>query len=136
MARYTFKCEHFDYNNFTGKEEGVSSTHTLEFRADSLTAMLEQYEMFLRGAGFYFDGNLDIVDDSQWSEMSEEEVEQDNSRERWAATVHSLMNPPSFRANGSVCETCGLNKEMMQRHNCYDDNCPVHAPKAKIAEGV
>lgn len=134
MARYTFKCEHFNYNNFTGKEEGVSSTHTLEFRADSLSAMLEQYEMFLRGAGFYFEGNLDIVDDSQWSEMTEKEVEEDNSSQRWAATVHSLMNPPTFRVNN--CEICGLDKKMMERHNCYDDNCPVYAPKAKIAEGV
>jgi hypothetical protein len=61
MARYTFICEHFDYNNWNGKEEDVASKHTTEFRADDLTTMLENFEMFLRGAGFQFDGVLDVV---------------------------------------------------------------------------
>lgn len=129
MSRYTFTCEHFDYNDFTGKEEKVSSKHTVEFRADTLETMLENFEMFLRGAGFHFDGQLDIVQDEEF----ENEQEHDNSA--WQATVHSLMNPPKFRANVTGCEVCGLDKRMMERHNCYDDNCPVHAVMKKIAEG-
>ena len=39
------------------------STTTREFNADSLPAVLTEFELFLRGAGFYFDGNLDFVDD-------------------------------------------------------------------------
>ena len=61
MARYTFTCEHFDYNDFTGDEQNVASKHTTEFRADTLETMLENFEMFLRGAGFQFDGVIDIV---------------------------------------------------------------------------
>ena len=62
MARYTFTCEHFDYNNFTGDEIGVASKHSTEFRADTLETMLENFEMFLRGAGFQFDGVIDVVE--------------------------------------------------------------------------
>jgi len=129
MSRYTFKCEHFDYQNLWDKNEKVASTMNQEFRADDLNTVLENFEMFLRGAGFYFEGRLDIVNEEEWTESTEdEEWEAEQSKERWAATVHSLMNPPKFRA--SACEVCGLNKSMMKSHNCYDDNCPVHAPKS------
>ena len=129
MSRYTFKCEHFDYNNPFNPEERISSTITQEFNAESLSDVLENFEMFLRGSGFHFDGQLDIVKEDEF----ENEQEHDNSA--WQATVQSLMNPPKFRANATGCEVCGLNKEMMKMHNCYDDNCPIHAPKEKIVEG-
>ena len=61
MARYTFTCEHFNYNDFNGDEQDVASKHTTQFRADDLTTMLENFEMFLRGAGFQFDGVIDVV---------------------------------------------------------------------------
>jgi hypothetical protein len=61
MAKYTFTCEHFDYDNYRGDELDVASKHTTEFRADTLETMLENFEMFLRGAGFQFDGVLDVV---------------------------------------------------------------------------
>jgi hypothetical protein len=61
MARYTFTCEHFDYDMFRGEENGVASTHITQFRADDLTTMLENFESFLRGAGFHFDGVIDVV---------------------------------------------------------------------------
>ena len=61
MARYTFTCEHFDYNDFTGDEQNVASKHTTQFRADTLETMLENFEMFLRGAGFQFDGVIDVI---------------------------------------------------------------------------
>jgi len=73
MARYTFTCEHFDYDIFRGDEKHVSSTHTTEFKADSLDTVLENFESFLRGAGFHFTGVLDIV-------KPDEEIESDN---RW-----------------------------------------------------
>lgn len=127
MSRYTFKCEHFDYQNLWDKNEKVASTMNQEFRADDLNTVLENFEMFLRGAGFYFEGHLDIVNEEEWTENIEDD-ETEKSKQRWAATVHSLMNPPKFRAGG--CEVCGLDKTMMKSHNCYDDNCPVHAPKS------
>jgi len=61
MARYTFTCQHFNYNDFNGDEQNVASMHTTQFRADDLTTMLENFEMFLRGAGFQFDGVIDVV---------------------------------------------------------------------------
>ena len=39
------------------------STTTREFNADSLTYVLPEIELFLKGAGFVFDGTLDFVND-------------------------------------------------------------------------
>ena len=72
MSRYTFKCENFDYSNPFNPNERIASTMTQEFRADDLTTVLENFEMFLRGSGFYFEGRLDIVND-EWSEIPEDE---------------------------------------------------------------
>lgn len=72
MARYTFTCEHFEYDLYRGDENGVVSKHTTEFRADTIETMLENFEMFLRGAGFHFDGVIDIVP------QEDDEVEDDD----------------------------------------------------------
>jgi hypothetical protein len=54
---------------FTGEyepmpfQDAVSSKRKIEFEAESLSSILEQFEMFLRGCGYVFDGQLDIVDD-------------------------------------------------------------------------
>jgi len=39
------------------------SKTTREFEVDALPEVLSEIELFLRGAGFFFDGNLDFVDD-------------------------------------------------------------------------
>ena len=52
MAKYTFICE---------EEYGTPAKRTVEFEADSLNDILNEVEMFLRGAGFYFRGTLDVV---------------------------------------------------------------------------
>ena len=128
--KYVFK----QIDNYTPSET------TIEFTADSLMTVLEQFEFFLKGSGFYFNGKLDIVNEDEWNEdndgVEEFETPQSDSfsdeqaKQRWNATIHSLMNPPRFRANAPTCEVCGLNKEMMATHHCYDDNCPVHAPQS------
>jgi hypothetical protein len=122
MSKFTFVCQ----------EESMPFVHTIqskrtvEFNAETLNDILNEFEMFLRGAGFHFDGRLDIVNEDDYIQPEEElETTQTGS---WEWTVNSLMNPPKFRANG--CEVCGLDKSMMKSHNCYDDNCPVHAPKS------
>jgi len=95
MARYTFTCEHFDYNNFTGEELDVASKHTTEFRADDLTTMLENFELFLRGAGFHFDGVLDVV------KPDEEEIDFEiEDPHIMSHLVNDIMNPPQFNAIG------------------------------------
>ena len=128
--KYVFK----QIDNYTPSET------TIEFTADSLMTVLEQFEFFLKGSGFYFNGKLDIVNEDEWNEDTDgvEEFKtpqydifsDEQAKQRWNATIHSLMNPPRFRANATTCEVCGLNKEMMATHHCYDDNCPVHAPQS------
>ncbi len=128
--KYVFK----QIDNYTPSET------TIEFTADSLMTVLEQFEFFLKGSGFYFNGKLDIVNEDEWNEDNDgvEEFKtpqydifsDEQAKQRWNATIHSLMNPPRFRANATGCEVCGLNKEMMATHHCYDDNCPVHAPQS------
>jgi uncharacterized protein YbbC (DUF1343 family) len=51
-----------------GKENG--NKISTSFHADTLQTMLEKFEQFLRGSGFYFEGVVDIVPE----EGSEEET--------------------------------------------------------------
>ena len=54
---------------FTGEyepmpfQDAISSKRKIEFTADSLSHVLEQFEMLLRGCGYVFEGQIDIVDD-------------------------------------------------------------------------
>jgi hypothetical protein len=83
MARYTFTCEHFNYNDF-GDENNIASKHTTEFRADTLETMLENFEMFLRGSGFHFDGVIDVVsledDVSVMSHIADDLIRQNSKK--------------------------------------------------------
>lgn len=60
MSKFTFICDEtpFPYSN-----EGVNARRTVEFSAVSLTDILTEFEQFLKGNGFVFDGNIDIVND-------------------------------------------------------------------------
>lgn len=58
MPKFTLMCEHLSPMN-----DSVESKHVVEFNKESLNDVLEQFEFFLRGSGFYFNGNLDFVDD-------------------------------------------------------------------------
>jgi hypothetical protein len=49
------------------------SKTTREFEVDALPEVLTEIELFLRGAGFFFDGNLDFVNDFQEPEWNVEE---------------------------------------------------------------
>jgi hypothetical protein len=50
------------YTLIAEDEFGGAKT-TREFQADFLPDVLSEVELFLRGAGFFFTGNLDFVDD-------------------------------------------------------------------------
>ena len=91
MARYTFTCEHFDYNDFTGDEQNVASKHTTEFRADTLETMLENFELFLRGSGFVFDGVIDVV-------KPEDENFDFTETNVMPHLVNDILNSPKFNA--------------------------------------
>ena len=58
MAKYTFICE----QESTPYSTAIESKRTVEFRADGLNDVLDEFESFLRGSGFLFKGTLDIVD--------------------------------------------------------------------------
>ena len=58
MAKYTFICE----QESTPYSTAIGSKRTVEFRADGLNDVLDEFESFLRGSGFLFKGTLDIVD--------------------------------------------------------------------------
>ena len=60
MSKYTF-TSNFVPDGLDRSNSAVKITH--EFEADTIEEVCSQFEDFLRGAGFHFDGHLDIVDD-------------------------------------------------------------------------
>jgi len=119
--------------------------------------MLENFEMFLRGSGFHFNGLLDIVDQDEevvltekeepvhpWTQTLREDCEwpfsTNETTESWNGvspsvamqwTVKELMKSPVVNTEDVVhrgkCEVCGLDKQMMTLHKCFEQKCPVHA---------
>ena len=47
---------------------GSNAVTTVEFSADYVGDILEQFQMFIRGCGFYVDGTLDFIseDEPEW----------------------------------------------------------------------
>jgi hypothetical protein len=58
MLEYT---EDEQYNEFTFINEIEDRRLHLSFRQDNLHEVIANFEEFLRGCGFVFDGHLDIV---------------------------------------------------------------------------
>lgn len=56
MPKFTFKCEHEGL-----RTDDVVITNTTEFRGETLDEVLENFERFLKGSGYFFDGQLDFV---------------------------------------------------------------------------
>jgi hypothetical protein len=67
MPKFTLIAEHT--NLYTGD---VESKTTREFEVDYLPDVLENIDLFLRGTGFFFNGNLDIVNDFEEPPETEE----------------------------------------------------------------
>jgi hypothetical protein len=126
--KITLKCEQPSYDVFTGKEGSIERTVTHEFVAPSLSDALENYEMFLRGIGFHFDGQLDIVTDEVVGDNTEY---QGISTQVFNQMVGNLLNiakvgPIDQTQDVENCSRCGLSKTLMQQHVCWDNICPVH----------
>ena len=126
--KITLKCEQPSYDVFTGKEGSIERTLTHEFVAPSLSDALENYEMFLRGIGFHFDGQLDIVTDEVVGDNTEY---QGISTQVFNQMVGNLLNiakvgPIDQSQDVENCSRCGLSKTLMQQHVCWDNICPVH----------
>ena len=92
MSKFTFVCQE-ESMPFV---HSIQSKRTVEFNAETLDDILKEFEMFLRGAGFHFDGQLDIVNDEYEEEWKLEEFE--TPQGDWASVVNSMMDPPKFRA--------------------------------------
>lgn len=58
MPTFKFICEHRDYHS-----DEIESTNTVEFNKESLYDVIEEFERFLKGAGFVFEGQLEFVKD-------------------------------------------------------------------------
>ena len=120
------------------------SETTVEFTADTLSTVLEQFEMFLRGSGFYFTGNLDFVHDEETPDPYVPDVGEKPTKEEsqsiyedgyespsfkvFQHTVNSLMNPPKFRANEEKqthCPVCNISRSEMNGYKCWDKRCPL-----------
>ena len=134
MSKYTFICEEesMPYSIV------VESKKTVEFRADSLEDVLLQFESFLRGSGFIFDGYLDIVNDDI-ENLPEEYVDDVFGGESNSATFDfsdipknnwpfgTLVSVGAVDSESEVeekCSVCKLPKSVMKAEKCYDGQCP------------
>jgi hypothetical protein len=143
MSKYTFVCE---YTDWQGKPDG-KVIH--ENQHDTLTSVIESFERFLRGAGFYFDGHLDIVEEETYT-TDTTGVEEEHE---WTQTLRSdnewpfatatrqpdlfdsmdVMPMPGtlggadiiFNSEDKKCNRrgCGLTKSQLGTHTCYDEHC-------------
>ena len=60
MSKYTFICEH---NSFSPNDSEVESTHKVYHEIKNEYRLLEiisEFEIFLKGVGFVFEGKLEI----------------------------------------------------------------------------
>ena len=74
------------------------SKTTREFEVDALPEVLSEVELFLRGAGFFFDGNLDFVNDfeteEEWPEWDDKDF-QETYDPPHVGEMYDSMNLPS-----------------------------------------
>jgi hypothetical protein len=57
MSKFTFICE----DEAMPWSSGIISKKTVEFNGESLSDIVSEFEMFLKGCGFNFKGQLDLV---------------------------------------------------------------------------
>ena len=63
MSKFTFICEE-DPCPFG---ESITTKRTVEFSADHLGGVISEFETFLKGCGFQFDGHLEIYEPEESS---------------------------------------------------------------------
>jgi hypothetical protein len=78
------------YTLIAEDEFGGAKT-TREFQADFLPDVLSEVELFLRGAGFFFTGNLDFVDDFAETD-TDFELEPEWQTEEWDAPQEEMYD--------------------------------------------
>jgi len=89
------------------EDEYGGSTTTREFSEDYLPHVLNEIELFLKGAGFVFNGNLDIVNDFETElEWNTEEYDTPHVGEMYDSMDLPSNNWP-FAGAGSNVESGG-----------------------------
>jgi hypothetical protein len=75
---------------------GANAVTTIEFDADTISTILEHFEMFLRGSGFAQSGTLDFVDEEDDpayefdnGPLTEEQLDQIKETHEWTQTLRS-----------------------------------------------
>jgi hypothetical protein len=69
MSKFTFICEE-EPMPFAAN---VLTKRVFEFNAVSLNDVIQEFEYFLRGAGFCINGTLDIVPEEDYESIEEDE---------------------------------------------------------------
>jgi hypothetical protein len=87
-------------------------THT--FEADHLDDVILQFQAFLKGCQFVFDGDLQIVEG--YDIMSCEKNALEESQE-FPYTERRYRDE-------HICSVCGIEKNIMNHHQCFDRKCP------------
>lgn len=73
MSKFTFVYQNFDiYSN------ELTSKITTETNAETLNEVLEEFECFLKGAGYYFDGKIDIVKEDDDYDFDDEDDDENS----------------------------------------------------------
>jgi hypothetical protein len=102
------------------KEDGVyctNSKQTVEFSAVSLEEVLKQFESFLRGAGFVFNGEVGIFEEEDYQSNYDYDYDFSNlPQNNWPFGSQTELV--------GKCPVCKLDNETMEFHKCYDINCP------------
>jgi hypothetical protein len=112
------------------------SETTVEFTADTLETILEQFHFFLRGSGFQTSGTLDFIRDEDESEYcpkfepAEEHYEDEVGHSPSYYDTDRNKPFPFLRENflSDKCYVCGLTREQLGTATCFDTKCPL-SPK-------
>lgn len=96
MPRFTFICEHDSF-----RDGGLQSKNTYEFKGEGLMEVVEEFERFLKGSGYVFDGTLDFVNEEDFSD----EIKLSEDDDTFYLDPQSMNDPFPFLAEDSVTIT-------------------------------
>jgi hypothetical protein len=108
MSKFKFVCEE---NHFSSP----ISTKTVEFSAVIIEDVLQEFENFLLGCGFKFDGKVNIIKDEEYGYTDSDYDFSNLPQNNWP---FAKIQPTA------VCPVCKIDNETMSNHACYDVKCP------------
>lgn len=107
---------------FVSQFQGFGSpTHTLEFEVDQLADVISYFEQFLRGSGYHFEGQLDFVNDFDDAPSCQCDCSCDSDPN--VIVDEDDDRPVNFLLEKCNVRGCGLTRQQLGEHTCYDPNC-------------